>query len=1731
MSDEVSDFLRSVELLKERREEEDEARSRELEEKILQEKKERQARRAERARSISPQKSSPANTPSPTSHRIGLPQPSEGTTLASPALERSGSPLPRGVSTSDGMDSLADYSSSPAKENESPFDSDIKRTSLTMNSPSVGVASARSPLSWQTRPRSKTADRKMRPLSMVAAENAARNSPNLSDSAPAADETMSRDQIAQSLADKDPSWFRQTADPGRGSGAFRKSQVEDQDTVDMSAGRTQLPGMERESTVEPPKESPLDSPRPESLDLPKLGSPLPITGAQRLDPPSGDAAGDIDYIPSNRHSRTSSIRSTSPTKGMGGFVQSAMMKRSDSVKRWSVNSPGGLQRADSVLSPKANARPKSMLRERSSTSVSRPTSSHGKEESDYFKTENEVEDEPTPVTGAKTPTELPTGDSELPASPSKTMDPRRWSPSKNSSWLEAALNKPESPKPKPAPTATPNQPAWMLELNKAKAQKATTPTTEFSRTATLPPKKTEVKTGGLMRSTPMGANLKPSALSTFPVVPTGPTEDKPSIGGFRNNLRKAASPTSEVFDVQPEAVATTKPKPDVLPKNDFRAALKHRSPLLGDKSSEPVDELKTVFGSLRRTKTQNYVAPDELKSNILRGKAGLNLTGGPQKNERKDEFKEAILKKKEDFKKAQVEGRGITRESSSASEQSIPEGLARSIELGRRSTISKPPPTPDSPMISTPTFPGSNRSSFFSASISNRERDVPDASPQTVVKPSSDATQETSAAPGPLKQTSLPGKIGGRIGGGGLADRFNPALASLIARGPMSGSAPTSTSGASGSGPSATEEPTAPGPQLTHMTKGRARGPKRKAPSSVANPVETVEQQVEAKEEPQKKPVTSPKPAKFTSEPVKPITSTKPENPLTSPKLDEVVTPRVEKMGLVARRKSVIMERQNSVGDVISLVDSSSKRISRDLSKPAGQPIAIVGSPVVKTRPRSHTKVQEQAAALAALNQQAPKAAEEDSAAVPAPMRTRPRSTTRVHEQAAALAALNQQAPKAAEEDSTAVPAPTRTRPRSTTRVHEQAAALAALNQQASKAAEEDSTAVPVPMRTRPRSTTKVHEQAAALAAKTQSTSVAPEEAAPAPVATIKTRARSPTKVIEQAAALAALTAKAQKDASDEEANCTASSPKKLDLRRRSAFLDQQSVPSIQPQPEPVKSKPSSPVKGRFDGAVSPQPDLQRALPPTPAKDRSFGTTSPSSGKQLLDERPQLQPAPLISRSPTPPAPIGLGLSQPATIPRPVTKEYAEPERAPRVPPKGARPLPEPPAVSSPRVPSPLRSPSKHASDVSALLTDFFGPERPRRKYTTDAAEILMGRPASTATVQTLRTQLFQLSPEGKKVPVSVHNERVLFEREMYLCTHSFIDGEGKKVNEVYFWAGDDVPQSVVEDASLFAAREARAFGGKLVKMSQGKETSEFLQALGGIIIARRGSSNKYDSLAPHMLCGRRYLGQVAFDEVDFSPLSMCSGFPYLVTQQGKCYLWKGKGSDVEELGCARLVGMDLALMGELLEIEEGSEPQSFWDVFGTGADPNTRPISADHWRLKPNYDKYSARLFVANADAVSDSRMQIVEISPFSQLDLSQRSIYILDAFFEMYIIVGARSQNQYAAFHNALDFAQEYAILAAGMEDRPFVPVATVVLEGIPRDLKAVFRKWRDAATPTRIVVPFSPTQQGYFGQQPGGGNENEVKRSESTSSSSSNKGGLRRARSLRIVPLGVALRAVQE
>jgi len=193
-------------------------------------------------------------------------------------------------------------------------------------------------------------------------------------------------------------------------------------------------------------------------------------------------------------------------------------------------------------------------------------------------------------------------------------------------------------------------------------------------------------------------------------------------------------------------------------------------------------------------------------------------------------------------------------------------------------------------------------------------------------------------------------------------------------------------------------------------------------------------------------------------------------------------------------------------------------------------------------------------------------------------------------------------------------------------------------------------------------------------------------------------------------------------------------------------------------------------------------------------------------------------------------------------------------------------------------------------------------------------------------------------------------------------------------------------------------------------------------------VIVRRGSSSRNSdsssSNATYMLCGRQHVGQVAFDEVDFSPKSLCSGFPFIISARfGKLYLWKGKGSGADELGCARLIGMDLGLTGEIEEVDEGNEGEAFWEVFPRSGKEGQKETK-DYWAQKSNCEKYSTRLFSveheirpksssgfmwgrrgsASADE-STTTARIKEISPFAQADLTKEAIVVLDAFFEIFL------------------------------------------------------------------------------------------------------------------------------
>jgi hypothetical protein len=1355
-------------------------------------------------------------------------------------------------------------SMSPTKENSAPFEveqgneeSDLKR--IKTSSSAAILPSRNSPLSWQRRPNSQSSDRpRSGLLSMVATENATQ-SPRATPtpeptSASVAEPTLSRDQIAQSLASKDPAWFRQTADRGMNSPAYRRNQVEDQDRSDYgsNSSRIQMSGMSREASESdknmdestnrsssPSRSSTRNSFLATASVPGSLGSPIPLTSAQRFDPPGSDSRPEVRMSPSQ--GRISPDRPASPTKGMGGFVQSAMMKRSDSVsKRWSVQSPPGLSRGNSVASNRSSqdpstgialgsilnasgrhSGPNSLSRENSPHPTSRPTSSHSNATvtQDRPNTASSMRSSMTTSTsndgfvksarpasrshtlqGAKSSQEDSSGDKQTrvevtpPTSPSKTMDPKRWSPTK-SSWLESALNKPESPKPKVAPPL--QQPAWMSEINKAK-QKGSA---DLGRSPTVGPKH-EVNIGGLMRSPLPGGLAKPLSIGGLPTgFSSGNiTKDRPE-GGASPESTVSAKPsditeasTSMSNPTAKYSPANAKEKPETPPKKDFRSNLKPRQ-LPTDNGGTGEPEFKNVFGQLRRTKTQNYVAPDELKDNITRGKAGLNITGGPKKTERKDEFKEAILKKKEDFKKAQLEGKGVTKSTSNGSQEAmVPEALAKRKMLGGSNSTA------------TDTEPGTSESL-------SRQR--------TVVE---------SPKPSLSKEASAPGRLEGKEAiGGKLAGRFNPALAGLLARGPPSMASDTSRSSSPASSQRTVslststtnaENPEA-GPQLTHMTKGRARGPRRKAPSTV--PVARGSTLPDAGDA-----IPSSAVSALSTRIVEAPT------PLKTAQITEESSSQVDTKNPVSQPPSPGKLDIKRHSQFLQEVPNTNKKAESQLDSP--KPI----SPTKKANPPEISmKLQE-------------------------PKRD-PRTT-----------------PITKAKPSTPIKSPTLT----------------------SKSSER----APVTVTDQPKSPEPNRFRRSPL---------------------------YPSKPIT-----------------------VDSPPKSVSSTAKETTNPSLEIKNDQPENLKWQGEPESPVSVRNAAALWDRPSGTKTVSNPPR------APSPIKLPTQEDERAAMVGAGLRSSSPVKEkAIIGLGLK--------TTTQSTSTSARPLPTPPAKGPLSPPPSAGFMSSGSPLKSihsPVPQSSEASKLLAGFFGDRDSPADFVTDTAAMLSARPGQGSSIKTLRASLYQLSADGKKQPVPNHQERILFEQNMYLCFHTFGNEVGKRVNEVYHWIGDDVPESTVESVEILAQREAKNSGAKLIKMRQGKETQSLFHALGGIIIIRRGSANKYDSLAPHILCGRQHFGQIAFDEVDYSPSSLCSGFSYLIsTQSGKSYLWKGKGSGIDELSCARLIGMDFGLTGEIEEVEDGNEPTSFLQLFGNGA---KIPKSADHWRMKPNYNKYCGRLFCADNTA-----------------------------------------------------------------------------------------------------------------------------------------------------------------
>ncbi|KAJ9342416.1 hypothetical protein DTO027B6_5139 [Paecilomyces variotii] len=1628
-AEDVNDFLLRIRELGDKRDKEDEERTKKLEEEILQGRKERQARRAERARSISPTKDSPLlQDISRLSLSVGSsainPPESLRPSSQTPEPDATSSPTPK--RDEDTLDATEDQVTTPRSRDQSAAASPAPNSERTMSG-----RTRRGTLSWQQRPGSR--DLNLRSgLSSPTRESSLKLGAAIGGEEP----EMSKSQAASSPVSKDPSWFRQTADGEMGSPALRKSPEDAMSDTASISGNTRLPGLgqEESTTTEPEKDMGEDRSRSPSRASSTfgtnsvgnryssvssvstaggLGSPFALSNPPKLEarqaessPPESPV---LPLSPSQR--RGSPERPVSPTKGLGGFVQSAMMRRSDSVtKRWSAQASPGLNRGNSTMSTRSGFGSASLgdsnlsttepkfVRESSPLSTSRPGSSHSEatvvhqmkgtdrpgtsEGSKGESTANEGFVKPFFPSHSRSSSKVESLPSLSPRSPSptKSIDPKRWSPTK-ASWLESALNRPETPK-QPRASTTAQPPAWLKELNQNRRSRGSVDLGRPSSSLK------DVTPTGLQRSPAPGSHYKKPSISGISETLNNPEgnktkelEAKPAADkdtdvpspGSQEEPPKESPQKPEDKDTQGEedskppkdATPPPRPSPPALsskpgslsgslsgpsglealspkpkqqsPAMDFRANLRRRE-LPSDKPAQEEPEFKNVFGKLRKAETKNYVPPDELKDNILRGKAGLNNTGGFKKAPRVDPLKESIIKQKEAMK---ASGGSLRRSATGdkelpAPEPTVPEAIARRNNLSRsdssHSNISSG--------LSSPAFDrrGSTQSTQSTQSWRERPssateqsnhsqelkspgaastRAVLDATNVETAEEGKDASPraESGAAEADVKKKdsseetiqsvrALPSrneagaaKVAAATQGlatkGTLADRINPALAGFLSRGPPGAGAERSSVASTEPAPTSSSQQggSTSSTPLTHMTKGRARGPKRRLPK--------------------------------TSE------ATTTSGPTNGP------PPEEDKPAPTKRVSALVEAKRQSF-------------TSRPTDKDAGWPL-------------------------------------------PKPLASRDSFKERVPE------------------------SPPR------------------------KATDE---------RPKPAVATKSPELR---------------------------KASFPT-------AASNLTQEPKQDAVDHDGELLPSKRYDEAAEGRSSQVFVASTSQEKPEEKPEVKPQEKPQEKREE-----KDDPTHGQPPVPPP-KSVGlpfvsAITPQNGQSKSPTYPTPSPKPLVTsfenrlepwKSREQKSDVGLGI--------------VGGDVSPKSPQNKALPsLPVPPKkaaltlgisidtdVDPNRRPS-LTSPIPRTTESTETIHRFFETfPKPSDRVDIDPQTVLNSR--ERAKIRTLRKQIWEITGDGKKQDLPVNQEYILYEGSMYLCVHVFEAYDATK-SEVHLWCGDDVGEAAIEDAQLFARKVARDHSCKLELMLQGKETANFIQALGGIIITRRGSSSRSSSSALYMLCGRRHLGQIVFDEVDFSRKNLCSGYPFVISARfGKLYLWKGQGSGADEIGGARLIGMDLGLTGEIEEVDEGKEPSSFFEIFPDHKETASY-LTADHWSLKPKYGQYYYRLLRvdhelgqrtgfwsrrSSSSPITRPNDVVQEIEPFCQKDITPQGIYILDAFFELYVIVGEHASSRSADFASALFFAHEYGIMAVSLEDRPFIPRSYVAIGGVPEPCKTVFRKW---------------------------------------------------------------------
>ncbi|XP_076841924.1 advillin [Brachyhypopomus gauderio] len=266
---------------------------------------------------------------------------------------------------------------------------------------------------------------------------------------------------------------------------------------------------------------------------------------------------------------------------------------------------------------------------------------------------------------------------------------------------------------------------------------------------------------------------------------------------------------------------------------------------------------------------------------------------------------------------------------------------------------------------------------------------------------------------------------------------------------------------------------------------------------------------------------------------------------------------------------------------------------------------------------------------------------------------------------------------------------------------------------------------------------------------------------------------------------------------------------------------------------------------------------------------------------------------------------------------------------------------------------------------------------------------------------------------------------------DCYLILYTYVV-HSKKNYILYMWQGRHASQDELTACAFQAVNVDQQYGGQpvQVRVTMGKEPRHFMAMFKGRMVifeggtSRKGGSDPESPVRLFQISGSNAFNTKAI-EVPALAASLNSNDVFLLKSQGGIYLWYGKGSSGDERAMAKEVSTVLGHGSEDI-MAEGQEPIEFWNLLG-----GKTPYANDK-RLQQVVQDHQPRLFECSNKT---GRFIVTEITQFTQDDLSEDDVMLLDTWDQVFLWIG--NQANEVERHESVVTCQEYLRTHPGCRD----------------------------------------------------------------------------------------------